>query len=170
MQSFNNQQDLTNALPKKFTALHPIDANQLEKTFLPEVVAKLGKRSLLSLLNKQLANQRFNVKFGFKHVKRTLMAGEYTDIALFTHKLVLQKPEQVLSTTAVIERLFDVKDIVETAETIIYEVYLGEGPYAHTIAETVYNINHVLGPVVERNMQHLDIHEYKMSFIISLGY
>lgn len=170
MQSFNNQQDLTKALPKKFTILHPIDASQLETTYLPEVVAKLGKRSFLALLNVQLVNPRFDVKFGFKHVKRTLMAGEYTDIALFTHKLVLQKPKQVLSTTAAIEKIFDVEGIVETDETIVYEVYLGEGPYAHTIAETVYNINHKLGPVVERNMQQLGIHEYKMTFIISLGY
>lgn len=66
--------------------------------------------------------------------------------------------------------MFDVEGIVETDESIVYEVYLGEGQFAHTIAEIVYNINHVLGPVVERNMQQLGIHEYKMTFIISLGY
>lgn len=93
MQSFNNQQDLPNALPKKFIALHPIDASQLETTYLPEVVAKLGKRSLLALLNEQLVNPCFDVKFGFKHVKRTLMAGEYTDIALFYSQTGFTKTE-----------------------------------------------------------------------------
>lgn len=170
MKSLNNQQDSINALPKEFTFLHPIDASQLETMFLPEVVVKLGKRNLLALLNEKLVNSRFEVKFGFKHVKRTLLAGEFTDLALFYHKLVLPKPTRVLSTTEAIEKVFDVEQIDEGDATIIYEVYLGEGPYANTIAETVYNINHVLGPVVERNMQQLGIDDYKMVFLISLAY
>lgn len=170
MQSFNNQQGLTNALPKKFTALHPIDASQLETTFLPEVVAEVGKRNLLTLLTDKLANSRFEVQFGFKHVKRTLAAGEFTDLALFHHKLILPKPTQVLATTAAIGEVLDVEGIGEDDLTITYDVYLGEGPYANTIAETVDNINHVLGPVVEDSMQQLGIVDYKMIFIISLAY
>lgn len=130
----------------------------------------MGTRILLALLNEKLANSHFQIKFDFKHVKRTLLAGEFTDLALFYHKLVLPKPTHVLSTTEAIEKVFDVEQIDEGVETITYEVYLGEGPYANTIAETVYNINHVLGPVVERNMQQLGIGDYKLVFLISLAY
>ncbi|WP_312505947.1 hypothetical protein [Lysinibacillus sp.] len=170
MKSLNSRQESTIALPKKYKYLYPIDASQQETTFLPEVVSKLGKRNLLKLLNNKLDNSRFEVQFGFKHVKRTLTEGEFTDLALFHHKLILPKPKHVLATTAAIEKVLDVDGIVEDELTITYDVYLGEGPFANTISETVSNINHVLGPVVENSMQQIGVTDYKLIFIISLAY
>lgn len=37
----------------------------------------------MTLLNNKLVNSRFEVQFDFKHVKRTLVADEFADLAFF---------------------------------------------------------------------------------------
>lgn len=147
-----------------------IDPTYVDTTYIPEVVFDIGKRSLMAELNMGLDNSRFQVAFDFKKVKRTFMKEDFSGLALFYHKLVLPKTSGVLSTTKAIEKVFDVKRIDEDEKAITYEVYLNQGPYANTIAETIYNINHELGPVVERNMKQLAIEDYQMIFMISLVY
>lgn len=55
-----------------------IDPSHIDTTYLPKVVVDMGKRSLIELLNAELNNLRFEVKFSFPKVKRTLLAGEFT--------------------------------------------------------------------------------------------
>lgn len=154
----------------KWKVIGAIDPTYIDTTYLPQVVVNIGKRSVLKLINTKLDNPRFQVAFDFKKVKRTLMKEDFSDLALFYHKLVLPKTLDVLSTTKAIKKVFDVKRIDEDKTAITYEVYLDQGPYANTIAETIYNINHELGPVVEHNMQQLAIEDYQLIFMISLAY
>jgi len=166
----NSKNEVNHATQKQWTFLHPIDSSHIDTTFLPEVVVNMGKRSLLELLNMKLNNPRFEVKFDFDKIKRTLVGGGFSDLALFYHDFTIPKPTQMLATVEAIKDVFNVDQVTEYDTTITFKIYLGEGPYANTVEETVYNINRVLGPVVEANAKRLGLNDYHMTFNISLAY
>lgn len=155
---------------KQWTYLHPIDSNHIDTTYLPEVVVNMGEPSLLELLNAKLNNHRFEVKFDFDEVERTLIEGEFSDIALFYHDFTIPKPTQMLATVEAIEEVFVVEKVTVDDTTVTFQVYLDEGPIANTIEEIVYDINCVLGPNVESKANQLGLNDYHMTFNISLGY
>ncbi|MFJ8263018.1 hypothetical protein ACIQ4I_13875 [Rummeliibacillus sp. NPDC094406] len=164
------QIEASNATKQRWDVLGGIDPSHIDTTYLPEVIIQIGKRSLVDLLNAKLNNPRFEVKFNFDKVKRTLMEEKFSDIALFYHDFTIPKPTRVLSTTEAIKEVFDVIQVTEGDTTITYTVYLDEGPYANTIEEIVYNINRVLGPRVETRAKQLIHNDYHMTFNISLAY
>ena len=166
----NFQNEGNHLTQKRGTILHLIEASLIDKRTLPEVIVQLGKRNLQELLNAKLNNHRFEVKFDFDNVKRTLIGGEFADLSLYQHDFTIPKPTRILATTEAIQDVFDSDQVTEDDTTITFKVYLGEGPYANTVGETVYNINRVLGPVVEANAKKLGLNDYHMTFNISLAY
>lgn len=164
------QNEVNNATKPQWTAIGGIDPSHIDTTYLPEVVVTMGERNLVELLNSRLSSPRFEVKFDFDKVKRTLSEGEFNDIALFYHDLTIPKSARVLATIEAIEEVFDVEQVSEGDETVTFRVYLGEGPMADTVEEIVYGINQTLGPTVEKNVKQLGLHDYHMTFNISLGY
>ncbi|WP_342533882.1 hypothetical protein MHB40_03125 [Lysinibacillus sp. FSL K6-0057] len=165
-----SQNEGNNATKTPWTVIGAIDPSHMDTTYLPEVVVDMGKRNLVELLNSRLCNPRFEVKFDFPKVKRTLIEGEFSELALFYHDLTIPKPTRVLATTDAIKEVFDVIQVMEDDATITYTVYLDEGPFANSIEETVYNINRVLGPKVETKAKQLGLNDYHMMFNISLAY
>lgn len=164
------QNESNNTTKIQWSILHPIDSSQIDTTFLPEVVVQLGKRNLVELLNAKLNNPRFEVKFDFQKVKRTLMEGGFSDLALFHHDFKIPKSTRILATTEAIKEVFDVDQVTEDDVTVTFQVYLDEGPFANTIEEIVYNVNRVLGPKVEAKAKQLGLNDFHMTFNISLVY
>ena len=165
------QNEGNNPTHTKWTILHPIDSSHIDTTYFGEVVMDIGERSLLELMNTKLNNPHFEVKFDFDDVKGTLIREEFSDLALFYHDFTIPKPTQMMATVVeAIEEVFYVDQVTEGDETVTFRVSFVEGPYAHTIEETAYNINQVLGPEVESNVKQLGIDDYRMTFIIGRGY
>lgn len=164
--NMKSQNEGNNATKTLWTVIGAIDS----RTYLPEVVVDMGKRNLVELLNAKLNNPRFEVKFDFKKVKRTLMKREFSYLTLYLHDLTIPKPIQALATIESIKEVFDVDQVTEDDVTVTFQVYLDEGPYANTIEEIVYNINQVLGPIVEAKAKQLGLNDFHMTFNISASY
>lgn len=154
----------------KWKAIGAIDPTHIDTTFITQLVVDLGKHYVLKVINAQLENYRFKVKFAFPKVKSTLQEGDFSDLVLFYHDLKIPKSAHVPAIAKTIHEVFDVTKVTEKGEEVIYEVNIGEGSFAYTIEEIVYNINRILGPKVQAKAKQIGINDFYMTFKISLTY
>lgn len=137
---------------------------------LQEVANKLGSERLLEEINNKINYSSCRVDFIYSDIKVALNAGDYRDLLLMNHELVIKKPKNEKAfrkLIKVINKEFEVYSLKETSNEVIFEFSADEGPYASTINEIMFGVNKILCPYVINKLNDLNIKEYKIIFQIS---
>ncbi|MEK4530524.1 hypothetical protein [Solibacillus sp. FSL K6-1554] len=153
--------------------LESLESDNVEVKFLAKAVIKLGAQAATNMVNQNLIDPRFTVRFDSDDPVLLFNDDNYSYLALDFHILVVNKPSQKWMQNALkieVEKLFDIHEIEETEMQFKFHLNLDEAPYANCIKDIISNINEEIGPIVLKKLAALEIEDYQVQFSIMKFY
>lgn len=139
-------------------------------TFLVEAVASKQSTLAMEMVQEALVNPNFRVNYEEDQVQEALADGEYPELAMFYHHLVIPNENLDSEVIEMVKQVFTVEEVVQGYNDVILEIYLDEGPLVDTVETLIYEINEGIGTVAEAKAQQIGLEDYTLIFNISRMY
>lgn len=141
-----------------------------DDTYLVDAIANNLVDKAVNMINDGLKNPRFSVHCCAEDVEEALLEGDYPEMALVHHSLIIPTSKVDYEQLEKVKEVFCVVGFVQFKDNYIFDIQLSEGPYGFAVGDVIYTVNEELGVEVEKLVQMAGLVEYTCIFNISMLY